>query len=346
MRIKDKIKDPPITRPDNVSEEQWEQAVILYNKAKQQGDKFPELTVAQAALETGWFKNPSGKYNYFGQKASESQEGSYKTTQEYSSNNAYTTQAKFRDYNTLEQAINDRMDKWGSKYQDADNVREALYSIWRYDPEKGTGVGYATDIQYDDKIFSILGMMGVKNQEIQLNPPVASGIQGYTPTNLTNYDVTPKNTTFAQQNTATPTPTKQVDKKDETKEKANKEDVWKQKLQQKINERNFLIELVNQGATDFIGPQRQQSTAVQQIQQSYMQDGGQIPTSPNGLYDYPDAEQVIVPTTNGRITMKNITVPVLGISQETGQQILMQPGKEYHFPETKTVLEIPQRHGK
>lgn len=75
----------------------------------------------------------------------------------------------------------------------------------------------------------------------------------------------------------------------------------------------------------------------------YAQNGGQIPTSPNGLYDYPDAEQVLVPVTNGRITMKNITTPVLGISQETGQQILMYPDKEYFFPETKTVLEIPQR---
>lgn len=70
------------------------------------------------------------------------------------------------------------------------------------------------------------------------------------------------------------------------------------------------------------------------------EDGGVIPVSSLGAYQYPNQE-VLVPT-NGLITMKNIPYNILGISQETGQQILMQPEQEYFFPNTQNVLEIPQ----
>jgi hypothetical protein len=70
------------------------------------------------------------------------------------------------------------------------------------------------------------------------------------------------------------------------------------------------------------------------------EDGGAIPISSQGMYEYQNQE-VIVPT-NGSITMKNIPHDILGISQETGQQILMKPEKEYFFPNTQNVLEIPQ----
>ena len=55
-------------RPKNISDEQWAIAQQIYESAKRQGDKYPELTVAQAALETGWFKKPSGKYNFLVKK--------------------------------------------------------------------------------------------------------------------------------------------------------------------------------------------------------------------------------------------------------------------------------------
>ena len=65
-----------------------------------------------------------------------------------------------------------------------------------------------------------------------------------------------------------------------------------------------------------------------------------LPVSSNGLYDYPN-QNVVVPT-EGNITMKGINYPVLGISMETGEQQLMQPGGSYDFPDTSNVLEIPQ----
>ena len=74
--------------------------------------------------------------------------------------------------------------------------------------------------------------------------------------------------------------------------------------------------------------------------QTEMQDGGEVPISENGLYDYPE-QTVKVPTKDGKITMKGIKYPVLGIAN-TGEEIMMQPEKEYHFKGATEVLEIPQ----
>lgn len=147
-------------RPKNLTNEQWRVALSIYNSAKKQGDKFPELTVAQAALETGWFKHKSGKNNYFGQKATQSQKGTSLTTTEVANNKYYKTKQKFRDYESIDEAMSDRVKKWSSKYSDAKTPDEALSKIWRYDKNKGTGVGYATDIKYGEKIKSILGSLG------------------------------------------------------------------------------------------------------------------------------------------------------------------------------------------
>lgn len=154
-----------LIKPKDVSNEQWGKATQLYNTAKDRGDRHPELTLAQAILETGWFKSPAGRYNYFGQKASASQKGSTKSTLEVSNNKSYRTNAKFRDYDTLEEAVDDRIKKWGSKYKNANTLDEALGKIWKYNPKTGSGEGYATDDKYDVKIKSILGKMGVSTNK-------------------------------------------------------------------------------------------------------------------------------------------------------------------------------------
>lgn len=162
----DKLKDnsgEPINlkRPKGVSLEQWNTALEIYKSAKKQGDKYPELTVAQAALESSWFKRSSGNFNFFGQKASKSQRGTEFKTKEVKNNKAYSTTAKFRDYENFDEALGDRVNKWSSKYNSAENVEDAIYKIWQYDPETGKGTGYATDDKYDVKIKKILGMIGV-----------------------------------------------------------------------------------------------------------------------------------------------------------------------------------------
>lgn len=176
-------------RPKNITDQQWQTAVDIYNSAKRQGDKYPELTVAQAALETGWFKKPSGKNNYFGQKATSKQAGTTLRTTEVAGNKAYKTNDKFRDYNTIDEAVSDRIKKWGSKYQDAGNVEEAISRIWKYDSKKGQGVGYATDPEYGNKVKSILGTLGTaglsseNNQTTSQEQPQA-GYVGMLPNGL------------------------------------------------------------------------------------------------------------------------------------------------------------------
>jgi len=67
--------------------------------------------------------------------------------------------------------------------------------------------------------------------------------------------------------------------------------------------------------------------------------GGTIPVSSNGVYDYP-GQEVIVPTNSGRITMKNVPYDILGID-EYGNQQMMQSNGEYQYP-GKIIHEIPQ----
>lgn len=125
----------------------------------------------------------------------------------------------------------------------------------------------------------------------------------------------------------------------------------KSELEQKTNEYNFLQEYLARPQqiqqtveapqeqitpTDIVG---QYSQVSQFIDQPLMQQGGQIPVSSRGMYDYPK-QTTIVPT-NGAITMQGIDYPVLAKSLETGEQKLLLPGLGYFFDSTSNVLEIP-----
>lgn len=167
MKLKTYIKkdnDIPLKRPKGVSSDQWVRAISLYEAAKNIGDKFPELTVAQAALETGWFKKESGKNNFFGQKATVSQAGSDVNTHEVYKGKKVKIKDRFRDYDTIEESLKDRKKKWMSKYDTASTSKEAIGKIWSLNKEKNQGQGYATDPNYGDKISSILDMMGATQQ--------------------------------------------------------------------------------------------------------------------------------------------------------------------------------------
>lgn len=73
--------------------------------------------------------------------------------------------------------------------------------------------------------------------------------------------------------------------------------------------------------------------------QKYQNGGSYIPTTEKGLWEVDGP--VNVPTPTGRITMQGIDGPVLGIGNNTGQQIMMQPEKEYQFKGDTVVHEIP-----
>lgn len=118
----------------------------------------------------------------------------------------------------------------------------------------------------------------------------------------------------------------------------------KKKLEAAQNEKNFIMSLIAGTQVQYVDPNEQELSQEYSEEQQF-QRGGQIPVSSNGVYDYPE-QPVLVPTPSGAITMKNVEYPILGISKETGERIEMQPGKEYFFKDTKTVLEIPQKKKK
>lgn len=138
------------------------------------------------------------------------------------------------------------------------------------------------------------------------------------------------------------------------KKETDKEVVQAQKeLEEKTNEYNFIQDYLNQRQQPLQQhTQIQPSQAIETpdvlnqyaevsafVQNPIMQNGGTIPVSQKGLWEYPN-QKVVVPT-EGSITMSQINYPVLGKSLETGEQKIMLPNLEYYFNNTKNVLEIP-----
>lgn len=319
-------------RPKNITDQQWQTALEIYNSAKRQGDRYPELTVAQAALETGWFKKPSGKNNYFGQKATSKQAGTTLRTTEVAGNKAYKINDKFRDYNTIDEAVSDRIKKWGAKYQDANNVEEAISRIWKYDSKKGQGVGYATDPEYGSKIKSILGTLGASglssdnNQTIPQEQPQA-GYVGMLPNGLPEVYGQPyvaEEETKAEETAEAPKRTENANKLGFV---ADYEELSKQYEQQLQAQQKPIIqqEIV-------------EGVEYQPLQQNF-QEGG-IKIDPQGYWNpNNEGKPVIIPSPH--IDMRGVNYPIYGKSLETNEVKLMTPNNKYFFANTKNVLETP-----
>lgn len=176
---------------------------------------------------------------------------------------------------------------------------------------------------------------------------------------INNFDFLPQNTIFAS------VPDSAEDGVPPKENKTEETDKDVAEVEQKTKEFNFLDEL-NTTAAAFKLREKQQIEAPQtdymqqyeQISQfvenpQVAQSGGKYldnelnflsevkestPISSDGLYDYPN-KKVIVPTTNGRITMKGINYDVLGID-EYGDKKIMRPNGEYQY-KGKTITEIP-----
>ena len=173
--------------------------------------------------------------------------------------------------------------------------------------------------------------------------------------NINYFDIPKEITTFASV----------PDSAEEDKKETVDKDV--EEVETKTKEYNFLEALQNLSKEDYahlqseqvaqqqIVPQvdfNQQFEQVSQfIDQPLAQSGGKyseneltflseigIPVSSNGLYDYPN-QKVVVPTKDGRITMKNINYEVLG-TDEYGNKKIMKPNGEYQY-KGKTITEIP-----
>lgn len=323
-----------LVRPKNISNEQWSKALELYNSAKSKGDRYPELTVAQAALETGWFKSPSGKYNYFGQKATEAQAGTLKSTQEVAGNKTYRTKARFRDYSNIDEAVNDRLKKWSSKYKNADTIDEAISSIWQYDPKTGRGKGYATDSNYGTKLKSILNSMGVNSQYESEYAGIPQQTQQEAPT----YTPFERYLTENQGLIETAQAYKEKEEVAQAKRELAQEEGFTRALQTYTQPQQ---QVQNQ-------PQYQQTQSylespelfqLAQVAMPEFQQGGIIKDN-NGYWN-PNNWGKTVEISSPNITMNGVHQPLYGYAPETGERKLMLPGQYYYFEGATKVIETP-----
>ena len=152
---------PPTTPTDSGSSTYDGTFQSVYNIAKGQGARYPELVAAQWQLESAGGKSPSGTNNLFGIKASGGESGTVKGTWEEGSGGAYNTNATFKNFNSPEDSINEVVTRWHKDYK---NYRGANNSGTVADAARYLrSQGYATDSRYADKLIDIMRRNGYGN---------------------------------------------------------------------------------------------------------------------------------------------------------------------------------------
>jgi flagellum-specific peptidoglycan hydrolase FlgJ len=126
----------------------------IMESARRNGAMFPELVASQAALESAWGKRQSGRNNFFGQKATSKQAGRSVMTREEIGGRSQRMEQRFRDYESLDEAVIDHLNKWQPKYAMAKDVRSAAQLLQSGERR------YATDSRYVNKIDSVLKARG------------------------------------------------------------------------------------------------------------------------------------------------------------------------------------------
>lgn len=135
----------------------------IYRRARSLGASEVEANTiaAQAAIETGWGKSPSGSFNYFGQKGTSGENTSSMSTREVINGRSVNVNANFKNYDSLNDSIRDRMNKWGYKTRGAESVEDAVRRLQipgggRIPGSREVSHGaYATDPRYVSKISGI-----------------------------------------------------------------------------------------------------------------------------------------------------------------------------------------------
>jgi hypothetical protein len=186
-----------ITKPKNITNEQFATWKRIHDEAARLGDTQPRVTANQAAIESGWFKKPSGKNNYFGIKARKDEGGTYTKTKEEVNGKKVSTTAKFKDYNSLTDAIKDRVNRFAPIYKDAQSTQEANAMIAQ--------AGYATDSNYLNLLNSVDKMMGGTSQSYTPKP-VQPSRQQILNSSMPQNNIAVNNTRVAQPRIQQPEP--------------------------------------------------------------------------------------------------------------------------------------------
>lgn len=112
--------------------------------------------IAQGAIESSWSNSRIGEFNIFGRKAVDGDKYIELETQEDDgTGNLYTITDKFKDYDSLDEAIADwcELMEWGPYKEYADQYHQD------HDLESfvhGIASVYATDCSYFDKIMETI----------------------------------------------------------------------------------------------------------------------------------------------------------------------------------------------
>lgn len=141
----------------------------VYEAAKRAGATHPEVIAAQWAVESAWGKKASGKNNLFGIKAgngdpNNNEQGSVIWTTEQIKGKKVKMLQKFRDYDSIDQSIADRI-KFTQEnpryrkagYFDATSPFDAAMSLDK--------AGYATDKGYGKLLIDVMKSVGVNPLE-------------------------------------------------------------------------------------------------------------------------------------------------------------------------------------
>ena len=146
-------EDPevPVILSGKEPELSWGGVLAMARKA---GAKFPECVAAQWALESAWGEHTSGNFNYFGIKAADGEPYSTCTTWEHYDGKDVTIQAKFRDFNSIQECIDDLVSKWYFDYRGYKGVNRAQ-SVGEC-CQLLVAEGFATDPHYASKLMGII----------------------------------------------------------------------------------------------------------------------------------------------------------------------------------------------
>lgn len=122
--------------------------------ARRAGAKYPEVAAAQCVLESGWFKHETGAFNILGIKATDGEPYSTCTTWEHYDGKDVTIQAKFKDFDSYQDCIDQLVEQWYEDYRGYKGVNRAQ-SVGEC-CQLLVAESYATDPHYASKLMSII----------------------------------------------------------------------------------------------------------------------------------------------------------------------------------------------
>ena len=147
----DEDPEVPVVIPGRESENSWGGVLAAARKA---GAKFPEVACAQWALESAWGTHTSGENNFFGLKAADGEPYSTCTTWEHSNGKDLTIQARFKDFDSLQDCVDQLVNQWYHDFRGYKGVNRAT-SVGEC-CQLLVQEGFATDPNYAAKLMSII----------------------------------------------------------------------------------------------------------------------------------------------------------------------------------------------